>query len=94
MDQNDHILINTLSGLVHDWEFAPALIEAIESGAVSPADKERLVSVLMDASITSNVARKEVEMAIALEIASSTKRVEKEEMDTIESEMFKRLEIL
>jgi hypothetical protein len=94
MDQNDHILIKTLSGLVHDWEFAPALIEAIESGAVSPADKERLASVLMDASIASNVARKEVEMAIALEIASSAKRVEKEEMDTIESEMSKRLEML
>jgi hypothetical protein len=94
MDQNDHVLIKILSGLVQDWEFAPALIEAIESGAVSPADKERLASVLMDASMASNVARKEVEMAIALEIASSAKRVEKEEMDTIESEMFKRLEIL
>jgi hypothetical protein len=48
----------------------------------------------MDASIASNVARKEVEMAIALEIASSAKRVVKEEMDTIESEISKRLEML
>lgn len=94
MDQNDHVLIKTLSGLVQDWEFAPALIEAIESGAVSPADKERLASVLVDASMASNVARKEVEMTIALEVASSARKAEKEEMDTVESEMSERLEIL
>jgi len=94
MTHDDDILIRALSNLSQDWEFALPFIEAVRLEKISDSDKERLASILVDASKTSEIEKKEIEIAIAIEIAESTRKLERSETEELKVELLEKLEAL
>jgi len=79
MNQAEKNLVAILSNLTWSWEYATTIIEAIQSGKISEAEQEQIVTLLLDAVKKTEMDRKELEITITLAISESIQRLEESE---------------